>query len=572
MILEKRIALSVALLLLTLLAGTALLGVAGHFLVATALATASIGYNFFAPSAGIRALTFVRILSRYAEKIAGHDLALRIAANLRVQTFARLLPLAPLELGKRRGGDILNRLLADVEQLDGLWVRALGPLFALGALGLLAAIVALSLDLATGAALLALLACAFALPVVFDRYASALEPRTAQARDTLRAGLLEAFEGASDLRALHAEARFLHRVEGASEELETLESRQRRRLALAAAGHAKLLAWGLPLLLWLLFRATAATCLSAPEAAGLWFMALAALEAAAGFAPAWQALQAARAARSRLDEISSLPRGRKRGGFRSGIEQTTAKPPDDQSQGPLRGASRIRGSGGQESVPSSGALELRDVSFRWDDASRDVLLHANLRIEPGQRIAIRGDSGAGKSSLFALLLGLREPRQGSVAFAGTDLREFDLAQWHARIAWLPQDAPVFSGSVRDNLLLGAPDADDGRLWRALQQVQLDAAIGALQGQLDAWIGPSGATLSAGQARRLALARALLREAPILLLDEPGEGLDADTADALLRDIADAAARRGASVVVITHGELPDGAVDASYRLIDGALS
>ena len=128
---------------------------------------------------------------------------------------------------------------------------------------------------------------------------------------------------------------------------------------------------------------------------------------------------------------------------------------------------------------------------------------------------------------------------------------------------------MFAGSVRDNLRLGDPHADDARLWRALQQAKLDAAIRALPDGLDAWIGERGATLSAGQARRLALARALLREAPLLLLDEPTEGLDVDTANELLRDIAAASGTR--SVLLVCHDELPDGVVHASYRLIDGKL-
>ncbi|MFT3756331.1 MAG: thiol reductant ABC exporter subunit CydC [Pseudoxanthomonas sp.] len=543
---RKRIAQSIGLMLLTLLAGSALLGVAGHFLVATALVGASgaLGFNFFAPSAAIRALTFVRILSRYAEKLASHDATLRIAADLRVHTFAKLLPLAPLELGKRRSGDVLNRLLADIEHVDGLLVRALNPLFAIGMLGLLACLVVMLLDVASGCTLLALLIAAFVLPILIDRFAAPLELRAAQAREALRTQMLDAFDGATDLLALQAQARFLHRLDATSEQLERLNLQLRHRLALAGAGHAALLALGLPLVLWLLFRATEAAQLSTPAAGGLWFMTLAVLEAAAGFAPAWQALKQARVSQQRLDELetpdSSSPHGRGTDGQKQDGE-------------PRRNAT----------------LELHDVTFRWDENSRDLLHNAHLRIEPGQRIALHGDSGTGKSSLFALLLGLREPDTGSIRFGGRDLREIDLAHWHEHIAWSPQEAPVFSGSVRENLLLGAPTACDEQLHEALVKVQMDAAINAIGG-LDALVGPNGATLSAGQSRRLALARALLRDAPILLLDEPTEGLDADTADVLMRDFATAST--GRSLLVITHGELPLGVVDAHYRLADSVLT
>jgi len=196
-----------------------------------------------------------------------------------------------------------------------------------------------------------------------------------------------------------------------------------------------------------------------------------------------------------------------------------------------------------------------------------VLDGAQLRIAPGERVLVAGDSGEGKSSLLALVLGLHAPQSGRMSFAGDDLRTLDAARWHARIAWLPQDAPVFSGSVGENLQLGDPDADDARLWQALAQVKLDMRF--RDTGLDTWVGENGATLSAGQARRLALARALLRDAPLLLLDEPTEGLDQDTADALMRDIA--AATQGRSVLIISHAALPDGVVDTRYRLRDGKL-
>ena len=151
-----RIAWSVGLLLLTLLAGTALLGLSGHFLTAAALAgSAAVGFNFFGPSAGIRALTFVRILSRYGEKLLGHDVTLRIARDLRTWFFARALPLAPLGLGRFRIGELMARLMADIDAVDGLLVRAIGPLLAVLALCLLATLVALAVLPAAGLVLLA---------------------------------------------------------------------------------------------------------------------------------------------------------------------------------------------------------------------------------------------------------------------------------------------------------------------------------------------------------------------------------------------------------------------------------
>ena len=192
-----------------------------------------------------------------------------------------------------------------------------------------------------------------------------------------------------------------------------------------------------------------------------------------------------------------------------------------------------------------------------------LLQNVNHCVAPGERIALRGDSGSGKTTLSALMLRLWDPEAGSVCFGGLDVRTVAQAEWHRKIAWLPQNAPVFAGTVADNLRLGDVAASDERLWQVLADVRLKTWAEGIGG-LNAWVGENGATMSAGQARRLALARALLRDAPVLLLDEPTEGLDVDTAQALLQDMV--AALRKRSLVMITHDELQEGIVDCSYRL------
>ncbi|MGH8060898.1 MAG: thiol reductant ABC exporter subunit CydC [Pseudoxanthomonas sp.] len=537
---SRAIALTIFLLLLTLLAGTALLGLAGHFLTAAALAgVTAMGFNFFGPSAGIRALTFIRILSRYAEKLLGHDVTLRLARDLRMEFFRRVLPLAPLGLGRHRVGDLLARLVADIENVDGLLVRALGPLLALAGLALTAVIVSVAvLPMAGGLLALALLALAVAIPFTIQRSAGQIEKHRAQARATLRSAVLEGLEGATDLAALGATTDWIDHVDTASNQVARRERERKARLALGTALHATVVAACLPAMLWLLLGAMHGGQLAPASAAGLFFMTVAVFEATAGIGLAWQSLQAARASQQRLQQVVS--------------QEALVQDPEK-----------------VHTVPVQAELEFHDVVFHWPDEARDVLQEVNLRLAPGQRIALHGDSGAGKSSLLALALRLCDPQSGSVSFGGIDLRQFTQADWHARIAWLPQDAPVFAGSVRDNLRMGAPQADDARLWEALSQVKMEGAIRALPEGLDAWIGENGATLSAGQSRRIALARALLRDTPLLLLDEPTEGLDADTANELLLDLAAASGSR--SVLMASHDELPEGVAHQRFRLVDGKL-
>ncbi|RBB16132.1 thiol reductant ABC exporter subunit CydC, partial [Xanthomonas oryzae pv. oryzae] len=294
---------------------------------------------------------------------------------------------------------------------------------------------------------------------------------------------------------------------------------------------------GLAGMLWLALSAADRGLIAAELAAGLVFLTMALLEVWAGAGLALQALQSARGAAKRLQAI---------------VDQAPSV------SEPVHALD----------VPRTGTLQLQQVSFAWPGSVRPVLHALDLTLAPGERIAISGDSGSGKSTLSALLLRLWDPQEGQLRYAGIDLRHVAQTQWHQRIAWLPQNAPVFAGSVRENLLIGDAAADDAALWQVLEQVRLSAWASAHNG-LDTWVGENGATLSAGQARRLALARALLRNAPILLLDEPTDGLDVETAHALLLDLAAALGER--SLVMITHDALPPGVVQRHYRMREGAL-
>ncbi|MBV6843433.1 thiol reductant ABC exporter subunit CydC [Xanthomonas euvesicatoria] len=536
-----RLLLSAVLVLVTMLAGVGLLGLSGSFLTAAALAGVAgmgAGFNFFSPSAGIRALTFARIVSRYGEKLIGHDATLRIARDLRVWFFRRALPLAPGRLSATRTGDLLARLMSDIGEVDGLSVRALAPLAAL--LGIwLGGVAAAALIYLPAACLLLVLGMLIGglVPWQVARGGAQREQLRAQQRTALRTQAFEGLEGAADLAAVDAQGAWLQRSDAAAAAVTGGDRIQRRRLITGNLLHALCGGLGLASMLWLALGAAERGLIAAELAAGLVFLTMALLEVWAGAGLALQALQSARVAARRLQAIV------------------------DQAPSVSDPAHAI-------DVPRTGTLQLQQVSFAWPGSVRPVLHALDLTLAPGERIAISGDSGSGKSTVLALLLRLWDPQAGQLRYAGIDLRHLAQAQWHQRIAWLPQNAPVFAGSVRENLLIGDAAADDAALWQVLQQVRLGAWASANDG-LDTWVGENGATLSAGQARRLALARALLRDAPILLLDEPTDGLDVDTAHALLVDLAAALGER--SLVMITHDALPPGVVQRHYRMREGTL-
>lgn len=536
---RRGVLLAVALMLLTLVAGIGLLGVSGGFLTAAALTYGTLGtFNFFTPSAGIRGLTLARIVSRYLEKLLGHDTMLRIARDLRSWFFARALRLGPAQLGRLRTGELLSRLLDDIDAVDGLLLRATGPLLALLLVGLLGLGVVAWLHPPAAAWLCGIaLLVAVLVPARVAWRRGAEEATRARLREGLRARLHELFEGGADLAALSATHNWLARLEADVDAAAQVERGRRRRLADAQAVHGLAVAIGLVGLLWLVADAHVAAALPAAHGAAIFFIAIGLFEAFAGAGLAWQSLLAARASIARLDAVA-------------GTAPAVVDPP------------------APAAVPARGALQFENVHFAWTPGSRNVLDGLALAVEPGERVAISGDSGAGKSTLAALLLRSAVPDRGQVRWGGVDLQAMAQDRWYARIAWLPQNAPVFAGSVRENLDFGAPDADDADLWAVLARVRLKGWAERIGG-LDAWVGEAGVTMSAGQARRLALARALLRDAPLVLLDEPTEGLDHDTADALLRELP--ALLAGRSLLLITHGALPEGVVDRHLWLRDGRL-
>lgn len=538
---RPRLLLAVLLLWTTMLAGTALLGLSGGFLTAAALAGAAglgQGFNFFTPSAGIRGLTMARIASRYFEKLVGHDATLRIARDLRVWFFRRALPLAPARLGATRTGDLLARLLGDIGEIDGLLVRAIGPLLALAALTLVG-VGSAALILPSAALLLAVLALLIGIgvPWLGVRGHDSEEADRAAHRAALRTAAFEGLEGAADLAALHAGNAWQLKVRVAAKQVASRDRRRRLRLIAASTLHGVLAGLGLVAMLALALHAAEQQRVAPEMAAGLVFLTVAMIELWAGMGLAWQSLQSGRIAGARLQAIVEQP-------------PSVQEPASPQPLAP------------------AATVHWDDVHFQWPGAARPVLCGLQLTLAQGERIAIRGDSGSGKTTLSSLLLRLWDPQQGRLTYGGQDLRDVAQADWHRHLAWLPQNAPVFAGSVAENLRLGDPEASDETLWAVLQRVRLGEWADR-NGGLLAWVGENGATMSAGQARRLALARALLRNAPILLVDEPTEGLDVDTARALLQDLP--ALLEGRSLLMITHDDLPAGVVDVQYRLVNGVL-
>lgn len=534
--------------------GIGLLGVAGGFLTATALVSGALAsFNLFVPSATVRALAFLRILTRYGERVQGHAATLQLLADLRVRLFTRLLRLSPAQLQRWHDGDLVARLTDDIEALDSVFLLSLLP-WGIGLLGSAALIALLALHLPSAA--LALAALSLLLLLLLPLWLAARARSGGQQRQNslaaLRQQVLQASEGHADLLALDATDRAEAELAASSQRLSQATLEQARSFAL---GQALLLALsGLAVLLVIVLGLPALRegrigavlfvgCVLA--VAGMFELILPLLRGASR-------IGAAQAAGQRIRAIEDAP--------------------------PAAGAdadSRIDSEPGNETdsgaappLAAIATLRLQQLSFAYQP-DLPVLERIDLEIPPGARIVISGTSGSGKSTLFALLLRLLEPDSGTLHWGEVELRLARLQTLHQRIALLSQDAPVFMGSVRANLLMADAEADDARLWAVLEQVGLAAEIRALPEGLGQWLGEGGRTLSAGQARRLCLARTLLSPASLLLLDEPTEGLDAQAERAFLRNLPHIL--QGRSLLLATHADVPEGVADAHWRLEGGRL-
>jgi len=533
----KGFTLALLLSLVAVAAGVALLGTSGWFITSAALTTAGLAFNLFVPSALVRAFSFVRILARYGERLSGHDATLRLLADLRGWLFARLFPRLPLVDRSLRHGDLVSRLTADVDALDTAFLVAIGPIAAAliiggaltGVLVWLLPSAALVFGICYGAAVLVV---PTGLVLASRSTGRDMVRRAADAR----AAVLDGIEGHVDLTVYGvlgtAQAGF---VDTASR-LTAAKGRLASFTACAGFAVQVLAALALVGSLWLGLQAFETGSIDGAVLAGLLLAIMGSFEATNVIVRSVSKLTTAMAAAERLTAIAETPL----------VVADPAAP---------------------AALPADTTITLSDVTFSY--GGPPVLANLDLTILPGEHVAITGASGGGKSSLLNLLLRLADPQLGSITLGGTALAQLRQADIHASLALLSQDSPLFNDTIRANLLIGRPDADDEALWSALLDAGVEEFVRALPNGLDTLLGESGRTVSVGQARRLCLARVLLSPARILLLDEPTTGLDRTAEVAFFETLHKAA--KGCSVIVVTHAAIPEGTMDRVLEMRNGML-
>jgi thiol reductant ABC exporter CydC subunit len=516
----SRIAVSVVLGSLTVLFGVGLMATAGYLISRAAerpailsLTTAIVAVRFFG---------LARPLARYADRLWSHDLALRALGRVRARFYESIEPLAPAGLEAFRGGDLMTRMIGDVDALQGLYLRALGPPLVALASGAVCVGTAAAFLPAAGAVLaVGLVVGGIAVPIVAGRLAGAAGRRQAAARGELTAEIVDLLRAAPELVVYGAEERTLERVREADRELDRLA---RRDAVVGGLGEGlSILVAGLTVagVLAVSVEAHAAGSLDRVLVAMLALLALASFEAVGGLPAAARELAGTLASGRRVLELVD----------REPAVRDPAAPIDP---------------------PAGSSVALEGVTARYAPDSPPVLSDLDLRLEPGRRLALVGPSGAGKTTVTNLLLRFLDPARGRVVLAGHDVHEHRQEDVRATFALAGQEAHVFDSSIRANLLVARPDATEAELGLSLRRAHLDDWIAELPDGLDTLVGEDGNRLSGGQRQRLTLARALLSDAPVLGLDEPTAHLDAATARAVVDEAFDAAGDR--SVLLITHRE------------------
>ena len=534
-----RMAIGALLGALTLVGSIGLLALSGWFITATALAGlagAGVVFDMFRPGAGVRFFALLRTVARYGERLATHDATLRLLAELRGWLFRRLIPKAGISLGRLTGGDLLNRLTADIESLDTLYLKLLTPL-AVAIVISGAAIVLLWLVAPALAIVMAigLVAAGILVPVFARQSGRRASSAAIQETAVLRRRAVEGLEGMADLLMCDAGSRHASLLARSGKAREAARARLLVVGAWSEAGNGLLADLCLLTVLLLGLGLVAGGALAAPMLVLAMLGTLAVFEAVAplpGAFAAWDGL--ARAAQRILGLVEA----------------------DD-------------GPGGDGEVPPGNEIRLSGVHVRYPGAARAALAGVSLDITEGSKVAVIGRSGAGKTTLGRVILGLDRPEGGTVQVGGADLSNVAPELIWQRIGVLDQAAPAFDGTVAENLRLAKPEATDAELWTALSAADLAGTVEAMPDQLAEPLGPGGQRLSGGERRRLCLARLMLQDRPILIMDEPFEGLsktDAERVRALVLGYAE-----GRTVILITHRTEGLEATDRIIRLDAGRI-
>ena len=514
------LSLGMLLAFLTLAASIGLLTLSGWFISASAVAGLTIAretFNYMLPGGGVRGLAMSRTAGRWGERVVSHNATFKLLTDLRIFFFKKLAPLIPGRISNLRDADLLNRLVADVDAMDHVYLRLVSPV-TVGVLGIFFLTAFLmwfdsSLGLILGSILLIML---IIWPVLFYKLGQRNGGELTQNKAELRVTTLDWIEGYSELTLFGAEERYRNAILNTQQKLMANQFVNANLTGMASAALMLFNGLTLVLMLWLAADGVGGNAPD-PLIALMAFATMASFELLMPIAGAFQHLGQTLTSARRLNEvILSEPE----------VQFSDSKLDIDQ---PLD-------------------IQFNAVSFQYPDSERTVLNSVDLSIPANNKVAIVGQTGSGKSTLIQLLTRYWDPKRGVISIAGIDLTQWNESQLRESISVVSQRVDILNGSLRDNLLIAKPQASDEELQSILSSVGLEKLLE--DNALDAWLGDGGRQLSGGEKRRIGIARAILHDAPILLLDEPTEGLDKQTEKSIMALFEQHF--EGKTVIFITH--------------------
>ena len=514
--------------LLAALAAIGLLSLSGCFIAAAAYAglnvTTAKAFNFFLPSIGVRLFAMMRTGARYAERLVSHDATFRMLETLRTWYYERLEPLAPARLAQHHSGDLLTRIITDIDTLDNLYLRVVSPsAVAVAVVALLVGFIGYVqpwIALYSGCLLVV---AGVGVPIFADHAARSAARQLNVRTALLRTTLVDAIHGLAAILTCGAQTRHLEQVHQRHWDLVRSQAKMSHVTGISNAMMGLLSGLAVVGTLYIGVGAVAAGTISGPHLVLLVLAVMAGFEVVVPLSNAYQYLGQTRKAAGRLREVTQVPPA-------VTFPATSIHPPRNDQQ--------------------NNQIEFDEVSFKYAPTDPHALKNISFTILPQNRTAIMGATGSGKSTLLYLLSRFENPSSGNIRLGHCSLDTFSERSLRKRICIVDQKTHIFNGTLRDNLLLADPEADEATLMEALSAVELTDFVNQLPNGLRTWVGEAGRLLSGGQARRLAIARAVLSSAPIWAFDEPTEGLDSVTAQAMMTNLITRG--RDKTVIMITH--------------------
>lgn len=512
-----QIVIGLSLSILTLFASVFLLSLSGWFLASTAVVGVAglYTFNYMLPAAGVRAAAITRTASRYVERLVDHNTTFKILAYLRTLAFRKILPLSANQLAQYQKADLLNRFIVDIDALDHLYLKLFSPIVTALVMILLLFVGLSYINLPIALIITIVLTITLlAIPVIFYHAGKQLGETLAKQQSEYRALLINYLQGQAELTLFNAQHRYRTKLDKLESDWLFHQQRQSTLMALSSALVVLIAGFLTLLVLWLITQYTLS-----PLVALFVFVCLASSEILAPIPGAFiflgQVLTSATRTTTLFNQTPDI----------KFIEQ------------------------GKTIDLSIAKLQFDDISFSYPNQPFAILSHFSLTINSGQHVGLIGKTGCGKSTLLNLVTRTWEPNSGKVLINDIPVDQLDEATLRQTIAVVPQVITIFSDTLKQNLLIGNRQASDQQLSDVLHQVELSKLLATDQG-LNLPLGQGGRALSGGEIRRIGIARALLHNSPLILMDEPTESLDQQTEQQIIKLIKQICKNK--TLLMVTH--------------------